>query len=125
MSYLLSELAKEPKQLHLDLECAPVFTIADECLTQINIAYSWVTPTGHTGAILANSVDHPAFDDLRKRLAGQGYIQIPEYPCWNGDRVLKPFILNRATFNIGDKFCSGAAIKSQIASIKRNGFNAY
>ncbi len=55
-----------------------------------------------------SSIDHPEFTKLREQLGQQEYIKI-ERMWWNGDRVLKPFTLNGAEFEIDEKFpCAGA-----------------
>jgi hypothetical protein len=63
--------------------------------------------------------DHPEFTKLRNKLCELGYIFIePTY--WNGDRVLKPFKLNKLTFRKGESFpCAVAlAIKSAVSNKK-------
>lgn len=53
--------------------------------------------------------DHPAFAELRKRLASLHLIEIPDYACWNGDRVLKRFRFNGIQLEPGDTFYCAAA----------------
>jgi hypothetical protein len=63
--------------------------------------------------------DHPEFTKLRNKLCELGYIFIePTY--WNGDRVLKPFKLNKLSFKKGEQFpCAAAlAIKSAVSNKK-------
>lgn len=114
----LVNLNHTEQQLHLDPDYFPeVYTIDPAYLCTVNIAYSWVTPTGGTGAIVSQHVDHPAFASLRNRLESRGLI-LTERGWLNGDVVLKPFILNNHTFQTGDKFYSGAAIRSFIENNK-------
>lgn len=83
----------------------PIVTIPLDYLVSCNISY---TIEGRYG-VLAASVDHPAFDELRKGLAAAKLIKIPAYPCWNGDRVTKRFQFNGMQLEVGDKFyCAGA-----------------
>lgn len=57
---------------------------------------------------MGSSIDHPEFTKLREQLGDLGYISI-ERGWWNGDRVLKPFILNGLKFKVGEQFsCAGA-----------------
>lgn len=58
--------------------------------------------------ILGNT-DHPAFAEVRRLLATNGFIEIPEYACWNGDRVTKRFQFNGVQLEVGDTFYSAAA----------------
>lgn len=60
-----------------------------------------------------HSDDHPDFAELRNKLESQGFIKTTRN-SWNGDRVLKPFILNGARFWKDEKFCCGAAIKWDV-----------
>lgn len=61
-------------------------------------------------------IDHPEFTKLRDKLEAEGYIQT-ERTYWNGDRVLKPFMLNGNKFDKGEKFCCASAldIKFKVA----------
>jgi hypothetical protein len=81
----------------------PQVSIPDELVTDCLIKYS----IGDYG--LTTNADHPAFAALRKVLASRSYIEIPEYSCWNGDRVLKRFRFNGIQLEPGDTFyCAGA-----------------
>lgn len=58
---------------------------------------------------ITGSKDHPEFAKLRTQLDMEGYIRIE--PGWiNGDRVLKPFMLNGYKFKEGEQFSSAAAM---------------
>lgn len=112
---MLDKIEKEPKQLHFDEDLfAPCYTIKEEYITSCNEAFQWVSPTGHgPSGTVAHSVDHPAFAALRKHLAARGYIEMQT--TWvNGDRVIKPFHLNRVPFNVGDKFLSANAMLNHL-----------
>ena len=81
----------------------PQVSIPEELVTDCLIKYS-IDDYGITG-----NKDHPAFAELRQVLKGRGYISIPEYPCWNGDRVVKRFRFNSFQLEPGDTFyCAGA-----------------
>jgi hypothetical protein len=56
------------------------------------------------------SEDHPEFTKLREQLGAEGFIKI-ERGWWNGDVVIKPFILNGKKFKKNAQFSCGAAIK--------------
>jgi hypothetical protein len=114
-------LATMPKQYHLDLECPPIYKINEEYFTSVNTDFSWINPDGSTAGILASHVDHPAFDALRKHLSSRGYVEIPNYTCVNGDRVLKPFILNGVLFKVGRKFPCASAMSGHLNSIRKYG----
>lgn len=58
--------------------------------------------------------DHPNFTKLRKQLEKLGYIRI-ETRWWNGDQVLKPFILNNLKFKKDDVFPSASALYVSLA----------
>ena len=58
--------------------------------------------------------DHPEFTKLRNKLCELGYIFIePTY--WNGDRVLKPFKLNKLSFKKGEQFPCASALAIKLA----------
>lgn len=88
----------------------PAISIPEELLTDCLVKYSW---EGY-GAVTTHA-DHPAFVEVRMRLNKQGYIQIPDYPCWNGDRVLKRFIFNDFQLEPGDTFYCAGAWSTKIA----------
>ncbi|HET8688273.1 MAG TPA: hypothetical protein VFM18_16795 [Methanosarcina sp.] len=52
-----------------------------------------------------SDADHPEFAALREKLGELGFIKI-QRSWWNGDRVLKPFYLNGARFEVGEQFGS-------------------
>ena len=83
----------------------PAVTMPDELVTDCRISYTF---EGYYGAT-AGSEDHPAFAKVRRLLAARGYIEIPAYTCWNGDRVLKRFRLNNFQLEPGDTFFSSGA----------------
>jgi hypothetical protein len=60
-----------------------------------------------------SSEDHPEFAKLRNQLEAEGYIET-QRNCWNGDRSIKPFMLNGVVFNRGDRFLCAAAIKYEL-----------
>ena len=62
-------------------------------------------------------IDHPEFTKLREKLGKQGYIEI-ERGWLNGDRVLKPFYLNKHKFSVGDKFLTAMAMGVMIEAAK-------
>lgn len=58
---------------------------------------------------ITGSKDHPEFAKLRTQLDMEGYIRIE--PGWiNGDRVLKPFMLNGYEFKEGEQFSCASAM---------------
>jgi hypothetical protein len=82
----------------------PAITIPNDLVTDCLVQYSWEG----CGTITSHD-DHPAFTKLRKLLHVKGYISIPEYACWNGDRVLKRFNFNGFQLEPGNTFyCAGA-----------------
>lgn len=100
------------------------FTIDPAYLCSVHIRKEWNTYTrdsreptaeemllilqGKGKCGLTSSSDHPEFTLLREQLEAEGYISI-ERGWWNGDRVLKPFILNGLKFKPGEQFsCAGA-----------------
>lgn len=103
---LLMDLAKRGgymQQLEL-LETVPFIEIDLQFLTSVPIKYSW----RGGGYGLQRSIDHPCFTEIREKLYNGGYIHI-EKGWSNGDRVLKPFYINRYLFDVGDKFCCASA----------------
>ena len=70
-----------------------------DCLVKYTIGGITVTSYEH----------HPGFTAMRKELAKYGFIEIPAYPCWNGDRVTKRFVFNNYQLEPGDKFYCAAA----------------
>lgn len=58
---------------------------------------------------ITHSEDHPEFAKLRNQLEDEGYIQTKRH--WsNGDRVIKPFVLNGKLYKEKEQFSSGAAM---------------
>lgn len=68
---------------------------------------------GWDKAVSFGNKDHDEFTKLRNQLEELGYIKC-ERGWWNGDRVLKPFMLNEWKFRKGHKFPCAAALKSSI-----------
>lgn len=85
----------------------PKVTIPEELVTDCFIRYEFEGYYNITAAF----ADHPAFAEVRKLLNARGYIEIPPYPCWNGDRVLKRFQFNGVQLEVGDTFYCAAAWK--------------
>jgi len=83
----------------------PRVDIPEHLVTDCLISYDF---EGHYG-VVASHEDHPAFAEVRRLLKARGYIDIPAYPCWNGDRVLKRFQFNEVQLEVGDKFPCAAA----------------
>ena len=115
---ILEEIRKEPKQLHFDEDVFfACFYIKEEYLTDCNEAFTYIKPNGHgPSGTIAKAVDHPAFAALRKHLERNGYIELPGYPCVNGDRVSKPFYLNDVFFPKGGRFLCAGAMKYTLES---------
>lgn len=88
----------------------------DELVTDCIIQHDLSDIIGYS--TLAANADHPAFAEVRKILADNGYIEIPPYACWNGDRVTKRFRFNGIQLEVGDKFYCAAAWKSQLKAHK-------
>lgn len=121
VSDILEEIRKEPKQLHFEEDVFfACFYIKEEAFESCNEAFTYVLPNGHgPNGTIAKSVDHPSFNALRQHLSRNGYIKIPDYPCWNGDRVTKAFYLNDVFFDVGEKFLSASAMKWEMKSRKK------
>ena len=119
---IIDDIRKEPEQLHFDEDVFyTCFYIKEEYLTSCNEAFTYVKATGgESNGTIAKYVDHPAFAALRKHLSNNGYIQIPDYPCWNGDRVIKPFYLNDVFFRKGEKFVCGSAMGGHLNFLKKH-----
>lgn len=75
---------------------------------------------GHHQMISISNKDHDEFTQLRNQLESLGYIKT-ERGWWNGDRVLKPFMLNEHRFRKGHKFPCAAALKCSIDYAKEHG----
>lgn len=67
---------------------------------------------------MTSSEDHPEFNKLRLALEKEGYITV-QRSWWNGDRVLKSFILNGKKFKRGEQFPSGAAMTGHLKYMKK------
>lgn len=83
----------------------PRVDIPEHLVTDCLIRYDF---EGHYGVTAAHK-DHPAFSEVRRLLKSRGFIEIPAYPCWNGDRVLKRFQFNGVQLEVGDTFYCAAA----------------
>lgn len=66
--------------------------------------------------------DHPEFTKLRDQLEQEGYIKTERSWC-NGDRVLKPFMLNEWKFKKGHQFSCAVAMKVSITIARKSGRN--
>lgn len=62
--------------------------------------------------------DHPEFTKLRNRLCKLGYISIELMWC-NGDKVLKPFKLNKLDFKKGEQFPCAVALGIRMFAAKK------
>lgn len=60
-----------------------------------------------------STTDHPEFARLREQLEELGYISV-QRAWWNGDRVLKLFVLNGVTFEPGEQFPCAAAMRHHL-----------
>ena len=108
---LLWNLAKRGgamSQLEL-LEPVPFIEIDLKYLSNVTVSYKWYGD----GMGVTHSMDHPCFTEIREALGRKGYIHIERNWC-NGDRVLKPFYINRYRFDEGDKFCCAGALHYTI-----------
>lgn len=61
--------------------------------------------------------DHPEFTKLRSKLSKLGYISIEDL-FWNGDKVLKPFKLNKLDFEKGEQFPCASALSTRMFAEK-------
>jgi hypothetical protein len=105
---LLGVVDLKPKEVE-----NPEVSIPEELVTDCLVKYQ-IDDYGIT-----SNKDHPAFAELRQILSARGYIEIPPYACWNGDRVRKRFRFNGFQLEVGDTFyCAGAW--ATIISIRRN-----
>lgn len=88
----------------------PRFRIKEDYLT--SVADEINCELSETGSSWSSheTIDHPSFTRLRKRLSQGGLIYM-ETGWVNGDRVLKQFYLNDVLFEVGDRFPSASAIK--------------
>ena len=75
---------------------------------------------GYDRSVVIGNKDHDEFNKLRNQLEQQGYIKT-ERGWWNGDRVLKPFMLNEWEFREGNKFPCAAALKVNINCARKFG----
>lgn len=112
---LLGVVTLEPKIVE-----NPEVKIPEALVTDCLIKYT-IDDYGITG-----NKDHPAFAELRQVLKARGYISIPEYACWNGDRVLKRFRFNGFQLEPGDTFyCAAAWATSINIRNRRNETNSH
>lgn len=97
---LIASPAKASEPIENPVVTIPLDLLVD-CRLQYSIEGAW--------SLLSGTQDHPAFAELRKRLASLGLIEIPPYPCWNGDQVTKRFRFNGIQLEVGDRFYCAAA----------------
>ena len=88
----------------------PRVDIPEHLVTDCLIRYQF---EGHYGVTAAQE-DHPAFAEVRRLLKSRGFIEIPAYPCWNGDRVLRRFQFNGMQLEVGETFYCAAAWNNRI-----------
>lgn len=104
------------------------FYIDPEFLVSVTIKEEWDTfkgkeyltddeliklSKGYNISSSIHSEDHPEFAKLRNQLGEEGYIKI-ERGWSNGDRVLKPFVLNGKNFAIGQQFSCAPALRYDL-----------
>ena len=78
---------------------------------------------GWDKSVSIGNKDHDEFTKLRNQLEELGYIET-ERSWWNGDRVLKPFMLNEWKFKKGHKFPCAAAMRGSIDSARKFGWKS-
>ncbi len=78
---------------------------------------------GYDTGYSISSKDHDEFTKLRNQLEHEGYIQC-QRGWWNGDRVLKPFILNEWTFKKNHKFPCAGAMSVSIECARKHGWKS-
>lgn len=97
------------------------FRINSKYLTSVDDTrdITFVMPSGEKveGTIMGRK-DHPKFTEFRDKLEKLGYIKT-ERSWVNGDRALKPFIVNGMKLKKDDKFCSADALDIQIKVYKK------
>ena len=76
---------------------------------------------GHDKSVSISNKDHDEFTKLREELNRLGYIKI-ERSWWNGDVVLKPFMMNEWKFHKGHKFPCAAAMRVSIDCARKHGW---
>jgi hypothetical protein len=108
---LLGEVDLTPKAEVENPEVSIPLELVTDCLIKYKIDNYGLT----------SNADHPAFSELRRVLAARGYIEIPPYNCWNGDRVKKRFRFNGFQLEVGETFyCAGAwSVRFKIRSDKQ------
>ena len=67
---------------------------------------------------VSRSVDHPEFAKLRNLLESRGLIEV-QRGWWNGDRVLKYFVLNDKIFHPDEQFPCAAAMRFNLETYHR------
>jgi len=67
--------------------------------------------------------DHDEFTKLRNQLEELGYIET-QRRWWNGDRVLKPFMLNGWKFKKNHQFPCAGAMKVSIECARKYGWKS-
>lgn len=92
----------------------PRVDIPEHLVTDCLIRYDF---EGHYGVTAAHE-DHPAFAEVRRLLKSRGFIDIPVYACWNGDRVLKRFQFNGVQLEVGDTFYCASAWATRFKMAK-------
>lgn len=100
-------------QPKLPLDTPPMFTLPEEYFSSIGIGYEWVSPDSSDVTGDKIFIDHPGFTRLRYWLSNNGYIA-REDGWWNGDSVLKPFVLNDVWFAENEVFPCAAAMKGHL-----------
>jgi hypothetical protein len=71
-----------------------------------------------------STIDHPEFTKLRESLERDRYIYV-QRGWWNGDEVLKPFILNGFKFKRGNRFPCASALGIAMKCAQENGRKSF
>ena len=111
------------------------FTIDPDYLTSVDytrkVRYDLIGDYSHYGTKVQSAIhdltstdvtvsgteDHPEFSKLRFQLETEGYIRV-ERSWWNGDYVIKPFVLNDYNFKVGESFSCASALGIKLKLLK-------
>lgn len=91
-------------------------TIDPTHICSIHCTYALVFEDGYTFSSQDSNTYHPSFETVRRILESHGYLKTETWH--NGDRVLKPFVMNGYQFSVDDQFpcpdaCFWNAIRNQ------------
>jgi len=107
MSAIREKNSRCLNQDHLDLP--PHIWVEVGFLTDVPEIIHYQRANESSDTKILGHVNHPTFEATKRWLIRNKYIKEPEYSCWNGCNVSKPFFFNDQYLAEGERFYDASA----------------